>query len=159
MTPEEYPPLLEPGLHSMPAERLRELCVESFDQGRRRREEVFKGLIKYLNAIEGMRLAFESVWVDGSFVTEKPEPADVDIVVLMNRNAIQSLSEDDVEAAQELFHGAFVRDRKERYHVDSFLVYTDQRSQKEVYMRHFGTFRDGETKKGIALINDRGDTS
>ncbi len=75
----EYPPLLKLGFHQKTLEELREMCVNSFPTSKIRTtimdnlEIIINELIK--NKVEG------EVWVDGSFLTEKIEPEDSDILL------------------------------------------------------------------------------
>jgi len=131
---------------------LEELCVSSFDDGCEHRQDMFERFRLYIEDVADLGVTIEFLWVDGSFLTEKPRPADVDVVVVLNRQDMQKLDDSKVEYAQELLHGGFVSDRKERYAVDAFLVYHDQEDVLALYKSRFGTTRDGETEKGIAFI-------
>jgi hypothetical protein len=149
----EYPPLLPEGLHEMSIDELRQLCVDGFNSGRDHREAVFQGLLTYLEDIETLGVSLDRIWIDGSFLTEKPVPADIDLVLICDVSEISNLDEDDVERAQQLFHGGYALDRREQYSVDAYLVYADRRSTLEKYKSRFGTARDQVTPKGIVQIH------
>jgi|SRR5215470_6790553 len=78
----EYPRLLPPGLHEMTLVELRVMCVDAFPLSSRR-EPIMRSLEGMCTAIS-LALLRTAVWVDGSFVTEKIEPDDVDVVVALN---------------------------------------------------------------------------
>lgn len=79
MHKEEFPPLLAEGLHPMPLEQVRDLCVAKFPLSKSR-EPIMIGLERLVGELEG-RSVQTDVWVDGSFVTEKIDPEDVDLVL------------------------------------------------------------------------------
>lgn len=68
------------GFHQMTVEQLRELCVRKFP-GSTVRGEIMAGFEAiYERAIS---VCLEGVaWVDGSFLTEKIEPGDIDFIIL-----------------------------------------------------------------------------
>lgn len=72
-----FSPLLPPGRHVMAVEELRVITVTAF-AGSRRRAWLFselKRLVFYLN----QEHVICELWVDGSYLTEKPDPEDIDL--------------------------------------------------------------------------------
>lgn len=84
----EYPPLLESGLHEQTLGELWELCVERFTE-RSTRFLLMRRLQQVVHALEDEHIPAE-IWVDGSFLTQKPEPNDVDIVVFFPAEILDS---------------------------------------------------------------------
>lgn len=87
-----YPPLLAVGFHAMSVLEIRQLCVEHARfllSGRRAR--IMDNLA---TLIEGLRVIGirGKVWIDGSFLTEKIEPNDVDIVLELDDATWTALS-------------------------------------------------------------------
>lgn len=78
----EYPPLLPQGLHPKTIEELEKLCVLEFSDSQLRPEIMagFKVLYERLVQLEVQG----ELWVDGSFLTHKPEPQDIDFIVLVS---------------------------------------------------------------------------
>ncbi len=75
----DYPPLLPGGLHAVTVDRLRELCLTPFGLSQSR-----PVLMENLAAViaELIRLGVPGeLWVDGSFLTSKLEPKDVDMAL------------------------------------------------------------------------------
>ncbi|MGD0104565.1 MAG: hypothetical protein ABSC06_11060 [Rhodopila sp.] len=72
-----FPPLLPPGRHVMTADRLEHLTVTRF-QSSVMRPIIFAEFRRLLNEMATFGLVGE-LWVDGSFMTEKPEPDDIDL--------------------------------------------------------------------------------
>lgn len=75
----EYPPILEPGLHSVTVDDLEVLCVGSFPVSKTR-QHIFTGLQSVIHELGKCRLQCD-MWVDGSFLTAKIDPEDVDFVL------------------------------------------------------------------------------
>ena len=93
----DHAPLLAPGRHYMDTHEIRSRFVDQFDGAAfRRRSRLFSGLLSAVERIKSARLPCE-VCIDGSFLTQKPEPDDIDIVVLVNDDVASSLSTDQHE--------------------------------------------------------------
>ncbi len=75
----QFPPLLADGFHRRTVAEIRAICVKAFPTSITRRGimEHLEDIIRHLSAdkVKG------SLWIDGSFVTEKIDPSDVDIIV------------------------------------------------------------------------------
>lgn len=72
----EFPPLLSHGFHDVDLAALRRLCVDRFPDSLTR-APIMDGLEKVIAEMNGCGLKME-VWVDGSFLTAKINPKDVD---------------------------------------------------------------------------------
>jgi hypothetical protein len=82
----EFPPLLPAGMHEMQLAELRRLCVDGFGLSTTR-----AGLMAGVEAICGSlstALSPAQVWVNGSFLTQKIDPADVDLAVRLAQAAL-----------------------------------------------------------------------
>jgi hypothetical protein len=77
----EFPPLLAEGLHAMSLADLKRLCVTEFPLSKRR-EPIMRSLESLLAALTGAAIKGQ-VWIDGSFLTGKIDPEDVDLVVVL----------------------------------------------------------------------------
>jgi hypothetical protein len=94
---QEYPPLFPIGFHDKSLQELREICVVPFKaRGSSTRERIIDGL-----EIIVKRLVFAGVigeiWVDGSFVTEKIDPSDVDILLMVDGKFFDNASPEQQE--------------------------------------------------------------
>jgi hypothetical protein len=76
---DEFPPLLNPGLHAMSAADLKKLVVDDFPLSERR-EALWNNFIAIAEHLKKLQIRCE-IWVDGSFLTKKIDPDDVDFVV------------------------------------------------------------------------------
>ena len=75
----EFPPLLAPGFHVMTVAGLRAMCVISFPTSVTR-PLIMPRLESVIARVSKARIIGE-LWIDGSFVTEKIDPDDVDILI------------------------------------------------------------------------------
>src|SRR5690242_5545325 len=81
----DFPPLLKEGFHSMTLAALRKLCVDNFSLSATRNH-----IMTELEAVclsMSLALIKAEVWIDGSFVTKKIDPMDVDLVVVIQHGA------------------------------------------------------------------------
>lgn len=84
-----FQPLLPPGRHVMTVDRLRDLTVTRFI-GSARRPILFAELERLVSDLLALRVVCE-LWVDGSFLTEKDEPDDIDLSFSAWAHHVQSL--------------------------------------------------------------------
>ena len=73
--------VLEPGLHKITFGEFYETFVEKFPSSQRRKE-IFDSLFELVKSLTTEYEIYE-VWVDGSFVTEKINPNDIDIIIFL----------------------------------------------------------------------------
>lgn len=99
----DFTPLLAPGRHLM---RLQEF-YERFVRGRRDescRERLFLGLEELVQQFLRARIPCE-FWVDGSFLTDKEQPDDIDVSIFVDLDVREGMSaeqEDLIEKANEM---------------------------------------------------------
>src|SRR6266404_1591008 len=72
----EYAPLLPIGRHALSLTELRALCVDPFPLSASR-PRIMAGLEAVVQELNSVGIVGE-LWVDGSFLTEKVDPEDVD---------------------------------------------------------------------------------
>ncbi len=97
-----YRPLLEPGIHYKTLAEVETLCVTTFGNNERRRK-IFNLFSELMNRVLSLGLDWV-IWVDGSFVSEKPDPGDVDVLfVPTDERAVNNLDEDGKKLLMELF--------------------------------------------------------
>ncbi len=90
----DHPPLLPPGRHPMSLARLRELTVTPFPETSSRHAifAEFEGLVARLTS-GGLRC---EILCNGSFVTEASDPRDIDVVVRIDHDFAEGMTEDQV---------------------------------------------------------------
>lgn len=126
----EFAPLLPPGRHLMTANALAGLCVGGFETSasRPRLMSALTGLLAHLGILAGVC----DLWVDGSFVTAKPEPGDVDVTVIIEGEVFDALEPDAQQGLAEMAAGAFFPD----LHV--FIVVTRPRGHPDYSLSNAG---------------------
>lgn len=151
---EEYPPLLDPGRHPMTIEQLRDTCVTAFptSQTRARIMDGFEEVVGRL-LVAGVH---GEIWVDGSFVTEKKNPNDIDFVLRIQADVDENANEQQREAINflhedlrnDLWCHSFVlieyNEDDPRFWVGEYM--------RAYWMKQWGFSRDEQTLKGMAVI-------
>jgi hypothetical protein len=100
---DEFPPLLTGGAHTLSVNEIRNLCVIPFALSKTR-GAIMDSLDQVIASLEGNGVVGE-LWVDGSFVTRKIDPADADVVLRCdgefyeNGTAAERAAIDALEAA------------------------------------------------------------
>ena len=78
----EFPPLLSLGWKKVTLDELRQLCVTAFPRSTRR--EGIMDCLEYVVSVlrdAGIR---GKLWIDGSFLTDKDDPDDSDVILCMD---------------------------------------------------------------------------
>lgn len=98
---------LPPGFHDWSTKEIEANLVKDFENTKTRRL-LFMGFIALRNQ---MRLLLRDAeqWLDGSYVTDKIDPADVDIVTIADKTDFDSLSLEDQLRLQGLVSGKTTR--------------------------------------------------
>ncbi|WP_019097755.1 DUF6932 family protein [Pseudomonas putida] len=143
----DHPPLLPGGIHNHTLDSLRVLTVDGFPDSVRR-QALFGTLGIYLEMLESTGFK-GSAWIDGSFMCQKQEPDDIDLVLVYESEAIDRISESAKPVLNGLFDTLTV---KARFNLHVFQVPTEDESGLEYWKTYFGTQRDGVTPKGLASI-------
>lgn len=87
--PDDFPPLFAPGFHDLERDDLEPRFLEPFES-RKQRAHLLNGLALFLAELEGLGIEWE-IWLDGSFSTRKPEPKDIDILVIADGTQLETL--------------------------------------------------------------------
>lgn len=113
-----------------------------------RREALFNALSVYLELLESTGLmAF--IWVDGSFMCSKPEPDDIDLVVVYDAERADALSESAMDVVNQLLNTNYA---KTRFRLHVFKAASDDNEGLDFWFQKFGTQRDEVTPKGLAEL-------
>lgn len=138
----------------MTLDEVRDLCVAGF-QTSKRRSRIMAGVEEIVKRFNNVGLTCE-VWLNGSFLTKKEEPADCDLVVRVERATFRSI--DSEQLAALLWADGNVGNR---LLCDSY-VFIDLEDNdplkghpvldlRSYWLHWFGTSRNGEPK-GIAQV-------
>ncbi len=143
----------------MSIEVLRQQCVDRFPLSKTR-AEIMVGLAEVIERLIQYRVVGE-LWVDGSFLTEKINPGDVDIVL-----RVPSSVYDDGTSEQREIVDWIYGNLREHNLCDSYMFYEFPEADpnyllgeemRDYWSKWFGHSRD-RTPKGIAVIELIGDT-
>lgn len=150
-----FPPLLAPGFHDLDDDTIRSLCVDAFPNSVRR------GMLhcKYIQIVDQFRIinkqyrCFSEIWIDGSFTTEKPEPDDIDILIVYDFLTFSALPDALMQIVSPLLNREYV---KLSFNIDILLLaenhpkidYSDMRS----YWRGWFGFDRKENPKGLVRV-------
>jgi hypothetical protein len=83
------------------------------------------------------------VWVDGSFVTEKEAPNDIDMVFIIDHKEVERLPQGAKARFKRFSDQSYIEDL---YDCQLFIVRDDQDDLKEYFIDWFGHSRTGEPK-------------
>lgn len=145
----DAPPLLQAGLHHLTSHALKELAVDAFPDDSRRRM-LFSKFLAWRDALRQLGVS-GTVWLDGSFMTKKQNPDDIDLV-FWSPQLERTLTDDERHVLQSLFDKAICR---AQYDLD---VYIEDPPSNRLIHEHaywkgmFGFCHDGRTAKGIAEV-------
>lgn len=90
----DFPPLLAPGRHVMTLYQFKAAFVDAFPHDKRRLTLYLK-LEEFIQMLLVAEIPCE-VWLDGSFLTRKEEPDDIDVTVILDHGANDWLSSEQM---------------------------------------------------------------
>ncbi|QKN82097.1 DUF6932 family protein [Scandinavium goeteborgense] len=150
-----FPPLLTPGFHDLDDKKVKELCVDAFPNSVRR-GVLYCNYIQLIDDIRSINKQFPcfiEIWIDGSFTTEKPEPDDIDILLVIDYSILSAIPAMFHSQIEMLLNRQYI---KHNYHIDLLLLYKNcpNSDYEEDRMHWRGVFcHDREdTPKGIARL-------
>jgi Family of unknown function (DUF6932) len=149
----EFPPLLTPGFHSVSLGEVRGLCVTKFPTSLTRRA-IMDGLRQVIRKLNEADIEGE-LWLDGSFLTEKIDPEDVDYLLCVGSDIY------DVDPAKRaVIDWASHADLKTSHLCDAYKwveykpghpLFAYSEDERRYWADFFGTSRK-KIRKGIAVV-------
>ena len=109
-----FPALLNPGIHECSLDDVRKLCVDPFPNSNRR-PLIWDRFEPFVSQLTALGLPFE-MWIDGSYLSEKPEPEDIDVVLFITPKDLSAMPPQQQQMARNLL-GNIPR-TKQRYLTD-----------------------------------------
>ncbi|MEV1295757.1 hypothetical protein [Pseudonocardia sp. NPDC049635] len=127
--------LLPPGRHQVTAEDVKRHFVDGFPEASPRRR-LYARWLRHREALVSV-IRVHSQWIDGSYVTSKVEPGDIDVVSLLDAPEFEALAPGLQHMVASLVGGKKTR---EHWMLDSYavLIYPDGHALRS------------ETDKGLA---------
>ncbi|WP_138991852.1 hypothetical protein [Larkinella sp. C7] len=145
----DYPPLLEKGHKTIGVWQLDEFFLKPFQDtivDTARRRDLIRNLNLYLRELRKLQIPIE-IWLDGSFTTKHPEPQDIDLIVWVDSNDVNTLPEN----LQVLFN-RIVSSRdwiKLQYNVDVYLGEKGSEIDEVKYTKWFSSGHLSFSVKGF----------
>lgn len=138
---EDFTPLLPAGFHPMDWEAMRALCATNGA-----RALMADALGRFIAELRSFGLV-GTLWLDGSFVTLKPTPSDIDLLVLPDRECLEA-ARPHAARLQELF-GPERHAAKSLYGCDAYWVDPGNVGRRGYWRDLFGFCHDDITPKGV----------
>lgn len=111
--------LLPTGLIQVSAEQVHEHFVVPFSESQTRKR-LYDQWLLHRQALQTL-VPIERQWLDGSYVTGKVDPGDIDVVTFINGDALNDLNPAEQALFADLTDGHSTRDR---WGIDAFVVAT-----------------------------------
>jgi hypothetical protein len=150
-----FKPLLHVGMHNLTVTQLRNLCVDKFSLSKTR-EAIMLGLEQVIEKLRLSKVSGE-LWVDGSFLTEKMNPNDSDVVLFVKSEFCDNATMEQREAMEWL-----VSNLKDSHYCDSYVsieypethpLHSEGEWWKAYWIRQWGFSEEDNIMKGIAVIS------
>jgi len=151
----EYPTLLPLGWHQKSMAELRELCVDRFPLSNTR-DMIMQGLEQIVDTLRSHSIVGD-LWVNGSFVTEKINPNDVDVVLF-----VEGAFWENATPQQQQIIDWLNNDLKDSHHCDSYTSikwpesspqYSYGEYWRAYWIKQWGFGRDDRPLKGIGVVS------
>jgi hypothetical protein len=150
--------VLPQGRHPATPDEIKTELVDAFPSSATR-PDIFNQWTILLEALDRF-VTLDEQWIDGSFVTKKNDPADIDLVTHLDGEAVEALEPVEAMLLKGLFAGHVSRDM---HRCDSFLVarYPEGHPARPEYEKTlaawdelFGRDRNGDPKGYLELARD-----
>jgi hypothetical protein len=151
----EYPGLLPLGWHQKSMAELRELCVDRFPLSNTR-DMIMQGLEQIVDTLRSHNIVGD-LWVNGSFLTEKINPNDVDVVLFVDGGFVENATPQQRETIAWLSS-----DLRGSHGCDSYIGirwpessprYSEGEYWRAYWTRQWGFNRIDEPVKGIVVMS------
>jgi hypothetical protein len=149
----EFAPLFPPGFRRMTIGEVRSCCVDGFP-GSRSRPIIMGFLEQVISRITAEKIESD-IWLDGSFVTEKLDPCDSDILVVVKSEFVENTTPSQKNVLNWLRGNL-----KTAYLCDSYILalfpeghinHGQSQWLHAYWLKQFG-FSRGDELKGILVI-------
>ena len=144
---EEFDALFPPGLHKIDLSDMGKLFVDPFPNSVAR-PIICEKFLSYIERIKSFGFPF-TVWIDGSFCTVKPEPDDIDLMLVVNEEQINNIPPKKQQELGNLFNQSYA---KSIYRCDVYLTGENDDIKLSYWRGWYGFYRDKVTAKGFAFL-------
>lgn len=141
-----FTPILPAGFHDYSEIKLEKDFLNAFP-GSLTRDKLVKGLNGYIDCLKAIQIPFE-VWIDGSFVTNKMNPNDIDLLIVVSEQKINMLTSDQKIYLNMLLNKPMA---KTKFYCDVYFCVAENEQYKSYWRGWFG-FSRKEVPKGIVRM-------
>jgi hypothetical protein len=145
---QEFDAILAPGIHDMTIDQFRSTFVDAF-QNNQRRAKIMSRFFDFLTTLFSLDVAAE-IWLDGSFLTRKESPNDIDIVVFLDEKRVARL--DATGQSRLRYLGGNPAATKVRFMTDVRMAPTSNGDLRSYWRGWFGFDRSENAKGFVRLI-------
>ena len=145
---QDFPPLLRDGLHPKVLDDLQSLCVDAFPLSSSR-AHLMRGLRALVLALSESGVHAD-LWIDGSFVTKKLSPSDIDVVLYVGEEL--TTTQDKFLRRLRSKNAANATYSRTHYGCD---FYVTPESMRAYWLRWYGHDRKNHLK-GIIVVRING---
>lgn len=145
----DFPPLLPPGIHELSLAELKALAVTPFVADARR-ALLFASFQQWLQKLQSLHVK-AILWIDGSFLTSKQGPNDIDCI-MWDPSTSETLTPEQWTEVRKLTDRNAV---KIQFGLDFYIETPapEQRLHRQAYFRGmFGFQHDEKTPKGFVEL-------
>ncbi|KOE99778.1 DUF6932 family protein [Stenotrophomonas geniculata] len=147
MAKQDFTPLFAAGFHDMDWPGLVASCLTPFPTSMAR-HTLCTQLADFMSELRSMGLTGK-LWIDGSFVTAKPDPGDVDLLFVPDPDCEDAIAAHLTEIdALFMLHGA-----KKRYNCHAFIADASSTDALAYWRGLFGFCHDNVTPKGLLVLS------
>ncbi len=152
-TASEYPAILPPSLKKMTLGELKQICVDDFPSSKTRKN-LFDQLVIIIKELNNKTIKGD-IWIDGSFLTQKIDPNDIDILLYISNDFYENAGKEQKEIINWVN-----RNLRNSHKCHSYVSVIRQKDDPQYWlgqymhaywMRQFGFDRENQMK-GIAVI-------
>ena len=129
---------LEPGLYiTSPATFCKYFC-DCYNRETSSRRKILNGFFNYLTTLAKYNV-LHSVFIDGSYATQKESPGDIDVSVVINADNVNSINDAPTRSViMRLFDNNFQLHNKAMFHTHPYLAIPYKRLNSYVNKERFG---------------------
>jgi hypothetical protein len=147
LSPENTPLIQQPGPQLKTVAELHRMCVSAAPS--ERRTKLWEGFAALYNRMIDAGLSGLELWVDGSFLTEKPAPRDVDCALWLPQSHVDNCTDQQYHELQQLGDKQAI---SRKYQVDLYLIPPEAQNNLIYWEALFSMTKDASGTKGFAKL-------
>ena len=145
-----HPPLFRPGLHPIAIEALEETFLPpELDTPLRRR--LTTQLRLFVGRLAGLGVHGD-IWINGSYATKKPDPRDVDLLLLVSPAALRVPTPEDMTTLKRYMTRDGRSEIRSKWQVDFYVADTNSAAERDYWQDWLSRNPDQSNRKGIPFV-------